>query len=320
MSDKNKAFNPLDTVRPIHLKDNANKKKLRLGKKAKLAIGISTCVVLLVLTFILGQRIEPIHTVTGYITMPVQRACHAVSDWFGSLSEKTKSKQALIDENEALKEQVANLQYQVTGLQNDLSYMQELKDLWDLASTYEKYEQMAVQVVGRSANNWYSSIIVDKGDNDGLKPYMPVLSGAGLLGHVKTVYKNYAMVETIVDPSTSIYAEVNRVGKNYAIQLRSAALLTAVPDGIDADKYCYIDFDYSKTDIMLGDEIVTSAIGEIYPPALLIGYVETIVSMEDGRNARAFVKPVADIESAGYVLIITDLWKADMAEDVGDLP
>ena len=78
-----------------------------------------------------------------------------------------------------------------------------------------------------------------------------------------------------------------------------------------------IEFDPNETDLVPGDEIVTSALGEIYPPGLLIGTVTEIQPSDNGLTNTALVKPVADTNGLSYVLIITELWKEDMKAEMG---
>ena len=72
-----------------------------------------------------------------------------------------------------------------------------------------------------------------------------------------------------------------------------------------------IQFITDEIDITIGDEIVTSSLGDIYPPGLRIGTVTEIIPIATGYESIAIVEPAVNLEQMDMVLIITELWKQD---------
>lgn len=308
-------FNPLDSLRPIDLAKK--KKKIHLSTKVRLIAGVSLCLLLIAITFILGQYIEPVHTVLGYVTVPIQSAYNSVSQWVSDKTKDWKGIHDLREENQELREQLEELKSRNILLENDLIQLRELQELLELSNYYEAYPKTAAQIVGRSPNNWYETFIINKGSASEMQKYMPVIVGSGLIGHISQVYSNYAQVITIVDESCRIYGQVNRYQQGGSpLLVQGGRSIKEMDNSLDTSVLCFTDFVTTETDIQIGDEIVTSALGDIYPPGLLIGTVQEIVSLEDGRSSRAYIKPAVDLDKLNYVLIITDLWKEDMKADI----
>jgi rod shape-determining protein MreC len=308
-------FNPLDSLRPIDIAKKKN--KIHISNKIRLVIGVCLCLGLIGITFLLGQYIEPVHTVIGYVTVPVQSAYRSVSQWFTDTTTDWKSLRELREENRELREEIEELKSRNELLENDINQLQELEELFELSNYYEAYAKTAAQVVGRSPSNWYETFIINKGSSSQMEKYMPIIVGSGLVGHISRVYTNYAQVTTIVDSSSRIYGQVNRYQQGETpLLIEGGRSLTDVSSDLDTNNLCFTDFITTETDIQVGDEIVTSALGDIYPPGLVIGTVERIVSLEDGRTSRAYIEPAVDLNELNYVLVLTDLWKEDMAADI----
>lgn len=281
---------------------------MKIRTKQRLIAVTVACFVCLFITVTLGQTIAPLHTIYGAVTRPIQKLYLAAEDTVTGWVTTAKRMRSLEKENQELTEQLELYVFENTTLKNDVAKMDEIQALYELDNYYEAYPKTGAQIVGLSNNNWYESYIIDKGANDGLEQYMPVLADGGLIGHISAVYDNYSVVTTIIDSSSTVFGEVNRKNRDTVSVSGSAELIT--------ENLCKIEYDPADTDLVVGDDIVTSALGEIYPPGLLIG---TVVEIEEDPNDLynvAYLEPASDLEHLSYVLVITELWKEDMQQEL----
>ena len=306
MGKKRSKRNPLDPLRPI--KPMRDRKKMKVATKYRILGVTLLCLVLITVTFVLGQNIKPINTVFGYVAAPFQKAYLAVEDWFSGLMTTAKRLKSLESDNEKLQAEIDRYIFEITILKNDAAKLQELQELYKLDNYYENYPKTGAQIVSLSPSNWYDVFIIDKGAKDGLKKYMPVLAGNGLVGHISEVFENYSRVTAIVNAESFVYGEVNRSPRD-KIGVQGT-------DDISGDGLCRMKFTTDDVDIAVGDEIVTSALGEIYPPGLRIGTVLKIQEIGDGLNSEAYLEPVVELKNLNYVLVITELWKDQMNEEL----
>ena len=109
-------------------------------------------------------------------------------------------------------------------------------------------------------------------------------------------------IRTLLDSETSIGATVFRSGVN-AIAQGDFALM-----GEGRLKLGYLGAD---PDVVTGDLIVTTGLGDYFPSQLVIGYVEEVGASEDGLSQYAVIRPQAELEGLTQVFIITDFTIVD---------
>lgn len=297
------------------MREDKQKYRKKLAVKWKLFIGISFCGILLISSWLLGQRFEKVRSFLNTFTQPVQQGYRKAEKWADDLSADFQSKENLEKENIALREELERMQKENMQLQSDARRVQELEELYALDTYYKDYPKTGAQIVGLSPNNWYETFIIDKGSSDGIVEYMPVLSDNGLAGHVSEVYEHYALVVSVVNEGSYIYGQINRKDGDL-VAVQGAKGYNSSDTGIIEEDLCMIQFVTDEIDITVGDEIVTSSLGDIYPPDLRIGTVTEIFPLGTGYESMALIKPDVDLDQMDTVLIITEIWKQDMQEEI----
>ena len=232
--------------------------------------------------------------------------------------EAVNTKQTIIDENEALKEEIHRLEEENRRLIAEARRASNLEKLYDLDTFYKDYPKKAASIIGLSPNNWLEFYMIDKGSEDGLALYMPVIADGGLIGHITKITPHFALVTSIVNQSSIIYGQVNR-GNGDLVAVQGASGYLSLDIQTLDEETCVIRFVTNEIDITVGDEIVTSSLGDIYPPGLLIGTVTSIEPLGSGYESIAYVKPTASLDQVDLVLIITEEWKKDLQEEINPI-
>ncbi len=297
------------------MQEEKKKKKKTLPTKWKLVIGVSICIILLIATWLLGQRFESVRSALNTVSEPIQKGYLAAENWVTNILEDMQAKKNLEDENVRLKEELERVQNENLRLQSDARRVQELEELYALDTYYKDYPKTGAQIVGLSPNNWYESFIIDKGSEDGIEKYMPILADNGLAGHVSEVYGHYARIVSVVNKDSYIYGQINRKGGDL-VAVQGARGYSSPDTGAIDEDLCMIQFVTNDIDITIGDEIVTSSLGDIYPPGLRIGTVIEIKPLGTGYESLAYVKPVVNLDQLDTVLVITEIWKQDMHKEI----
>src|SRR5262245_39831824 len=130
---------------------------------------------------------------TGYIILFFQRAFSTVAQgishgWSGyiALSGLHDENQRVKIENERLK--TDNVQLQEMAIANDrLTELLEFKQR-------SPFRMTAAEVIGRDLSNWYRTVMINKGEKDGLKQNMGVVTSAGVVGRIVKTSATYAYV------------------------------------------------------------------------------------------------------------------------------
>lgn len=152
-------------------------------------------------------------------------------------------------------------------------------------------------VVGREATNYRTVVTLSKGSLHGIEVNMPVITEEGLIGHITEVGSTWSKAEILTESSSAVGAYIERSGTLGVVEgtyeLRTEGLCRMV----------YIEAD---ADIRVGDKVLSSGIGEVYPRGLLIGKVTEVSRDERTRTLVATVEPAADLGSISKVMIITE--------------
>lgn len=245
-----------------------------------------------------------INNIVSYITAPFQKIFVGLEDWaFGKINN-IKNRDEMAMENDTLKEENELLKIKLNRLEMIEKENEAYKALLELSGKYPELNVIGAEVIGYNSNNWSRTFIIDKGTKHGLKENMVVLSGGGLCGKITKTFYNSSLVTPIIDDSVSVGAETKRWGNTGFIRgdIKLSEQGLVLMNNIDIE-----------AEILVNDEIVTSNLGEIYPPGIVIGHVTEV--KEDGIDSAkyAYVKPVAQFSNLKTVLVVTD--RFEMAPD-----
>lgn len=133
-----------------------------------------------------------LNTVSGYVLIPVQKGINAAGGRVRSRVDNLADLQQINEENQSLKEQVAELTLENNMLMQERYELQELRDLYNLDSDYSDLNKIAANVIGKDTGNWFNMFIIDKGSSDGIKVDMNVIAGGGLVGIVTKTGPDWA--------------------------------------------------------------------------------------------------------------------------------
>jgi rod shape-determining protein MreC len=192
-------------------------------------------------------------------------------------------------ENRKLKEQIASLSVKVALLTENTRENERLTDLLGISRQFS-FTLAPARVVVRDPSYLSRSAIVNVGRDDGIVPYMPVMTSRGVAGKVAQVMGRMSLVQLLIDPANRTSVMIDRT--------REIGILETT-NGSDF----FIMF-RAHADVAVGDTIVTSGLGGIYPKGLLAG---TVVKLEENRDPifkKAFVKPEVDFDRMEEVFVI----------------
>lgn len=212
-----------------------------------------------------------------------------------------KGIQALRDERDALAKQVAALEK--TARTGELAQAENarLRALLDLPKTGQNLTLASAWVIARTPDNWQGEVTLDQGTAQKVAVGQCVMDENGaLVGRVKEVGKNWAVVTLVCDPAFSLAGQGVSSGVLGAVEGR----MDLLPKGETAFS-CLTAAD----PVQAGERVVTFAAGENYPSGLLVGTVRQIVDDPGGLTRAAVVEPAADLKNLGQVFVVTDFWE-----------
>lgn len=202
-------------------------------------------------------------------------------------------------ENEQLKRQVVELQAKIIQMEE---YRQENLRLKQLLAykeaTASNWQLKVAPVVARSPSNWFSTLTIGLGSNDGIRKDQVVLTPAGVVGRIIRVFPRTSEVLLLLDREGAVGAMV-----------QSSRLLGVVEASPDYRGYLQMIHLAHDAPIQENDIVLTSGLGGIFPKGLPIGRVVKILPEPDGLMKRAIIEPSVDFNRLEEVLVITQVLK-----------
>ena len=275
----------------------SNRNKLDIPSKYVLLALSVLCIIMMVLSYATDFMSSAPQAVAGYTVIPFQKAISYAGNWLFSRSESIKELESLRAENEELKETVGELTVKINDLTTDKYELAELRQLMALDERYSDYPTVGARVIGKDAGNWYSTFLIDKGSNDGIKVNMNVLAGEGLVGIVTSVGPNWATVRSIIDDESNISAMV--------LNTSDTMIVTGDLEMYAEGSIKFSDLRDEDNLVVAGDQIVTSQISSKYLPGISIGYIKEINNDSNNLTKSGYITPVVDFEHLDIVLVIT---------------
>ena len=193
------------------------KSKFVLPPRYILMILTGVCVIAMLVSFTFNISGGPLHTVAGYVFVPMQEGINTVGTWMSSQAEKFRNLKEVTAENEALKEQVDKLTAELNTTNLEQYELENLRELFELDQKYPSYEKVAANVIGKGGSNWFSTFTINKGTNDGIDVDMNVIAGSGLVGIVTEVGANYATVTSIITDTSQVSGMVSTTSDNLIV-------------------------------------------------------------------------------------------------------
>lgn len=256
------------------------------------------CTVMMLLTFSTDIFNKPLNTAAGYVIVPFQHGISSVGGWLSTRAEELVQIRSLLEENEALKQQVDALTVENTQLQQEKYELNSLQQLFKMDAQYEGYEKVGARIIARDSGNWYHSFTIDRGSDDGLAVDMNVIADGGLVGRVIAVGPNWAKVTSIISDNSNVSGKVLATGDNLIV---SGDLELMQQGNISFSQL--LD---SAGVVVSGDKVVTSHISDKYLPNILIGYISDITLDSNKLTKSGTLTPAVDFEHLEEVLVILD--------------
>jgi rod shape-determining protein MreC len=198
--------------------------------------------------------------------------------------------QGVAEENQRLRQDIEWLRGQNNQLREAAAATQRLAALLQFKEQALP-TMVAAQVIGRDASNRYRSVILNKGDSDGIQPDMGVITPSGVVGRVVKTTGATSVVLLVTDPNNAIAGLIQRT--------RDEGIVEGTPQGRVRLKYIPM-----LSGVRDGDRVVTSGLVGGFPRGLAIGTITGIDKEEGALFQTAELAPEVDVNHVEEVLVI----------------
>ncbi|MEW6542588.1 MAG: rod shape-determining protein MreC [Nitrospirota bacterium] len=222
------------------------------------------------------------------------------------LWERYLALRGVAEENQRLRREVEALRGRNNELREIAAAGQRLTALLALQSSQE-LRTVAAQVMGRDATNWYRGLVLNKGERDGIRAEMGVMTPAGVVGRVVKTTPVSSVVLLITDPNNAVTGLIQRT--------RDEGIVEGTAEGKARMKYIPL-----LSTVRPGDVVVTSGLTGGFPKGLAVGTVTRIEKAEGDLFQSAEIVPDVETRKVEEVLVITDPRPLGTGEGPGPSP
>jgi rod shape-determining protein MreC len=204
------------------------------------------------------------------------------------LSQTTRIKN-IFAENKTMKEEIAAQSATIAVLKEKALEIGRLEELLQLHNELT-YDLAAARVVAKEPALISRSAVINAGKEDSIGPYMPVINSRGVVGKVIQTTGHMAMVQLLNDPSNRTGVMIRRTRETGILETEN---------GTDFFIKCRV-----HADVEMGDTVVTSGLGGVYPKGLSVGIISRIKEDRDPLFKQIFVIVNVDFNRLEEVFVM----------------
>jgi rod shape-determining protein MreC len=224
------------------------------------------------------------------ISAPVQKVVWGIIGGVGSVWRGYFYLVGLEKENKDLKRELQELKLQMNRYREADLANERLRALLNFKKSIAT-PLLPAQLVAFDPSGWFQTILIDKGRNDGVVLDMAVVSAEGLVGRVIGVGNHHAKVLLILDGNSAVDAYIQRS--------RARGVLVGL-----GRELCLLKYVQRNEDVQVGDKVISSGMGGVFPKGLLVGTVQEVVRASSGLFQRVEVEPAVNFSRLEEVLVV----------------
>ena len=225
------------------------------------------------------------------ITAPGKEAVYGFSLKINDFVSFVFSVNQLNQENDQLEQEKEELLAEVAHLKEVEAENEFIRSQMGLPLPDQK-ELVLANIIGQDPSGLSRSFLINKGERSGINQKAVVITAGNILvGQVIEVFDSSSRIRIITDPASRVNAKIQQSGLTGLIKGDSGSnlILDLLPQG----------------ELIQEEEmIVSSGLAGLFPPGLLIGQIQRVISSDVGISQMAKVKPAVDFNSLTRVFVI----------------
>ena len=193
------------------------------------------------------------------------------------------------EQNISLLEEISNLKLKLNqSIEESIQYRRLRGQL--LFAQRQKDKKILTEIIGESLDNLHEIRLLNRGSSHGLKRNFSVILKEGLVGRIESVTTNQSVLQIITDFRSRVPALIQRN--------RVRGLIFGTQKGLQMRQI------NRRVKLELGDRIITSGLGGLYPKGILIGTISNFENRPYELFQHANIEPTVDFSSMEEVFVI----------------
>jgi rod shape-determining protein MreC len=268
--------------------------------RAIVLLGAIAVVCLLLLTLQMRGYTVLATDALAVVTTPIQSALARVNRSAVGVWSTYRDWKNVRAENRRLREETQQLRVESLQVNETVEENRRLRRLLALKAAMP-LETLSGEIIAREWGGWVRSLTVNRGRSDHVTRLTAVIAPDGLIGRVVDVRPGSSVVQVLIDPASTVGA--------HAVRTRTAGIVEGDPRGTMRFKYMARD----GSGLQVGDLVVTSGSGGLFPRGIPIGRVRAIDDRGSALFHYAQLTPSVDFARIDEVLLVVGEGSHDVA-------
>lgn len=219
------------------------------------------------------------------VALPAQTVRDVWSDYFDLVDVKK--------DNKALRHRLADLAEENRQFREALLAAERHRLIGEMRDRLPQ-PMIPASVIGADSSSWFRTVLIDRGERDGLEKGMAVVTPEGAVGHVVATSSRAAKVLLVTDRASAVDVMVERSRARGIVEGESETL-------------CDLKYVVHGEDVKVGDLLLSSGMGGIFPKGLPVGKVSEVSDEKRGMFKHALVEPAVDFNKLEEVFVILEI-------------
>ena len=247
---------------------------------------------------LMGGNVNPIAAVVGAVTAPIRGGVAAMVSWSDTVKNYVLHYDEMSTDLSELEKEVATLENELRQAEDAIRENEQLRILLGLQAKRQDFVFESARISSRSNSNWESMLTLSKGSRHGVAAGDCVVTETGaLVGIVEQVSQSFSIVSTVKNTSFEMGGIIPRTD--------SAGILEG-DFALMSDGKLKFNYLSESTQMVTGDEVITSGLSDLYPSGLVVGRVESVFADPSGMTQYAVIAPEVAFDELIEVFIIKE--------------
>ena len=242
---------------------------------------------LVLLAYTFGGRFGVSHQLTLEILGPLQSVSAKATSAARNFWEDYLDLLSIREENQRLKAMLKSYEEDLSTYREAYTTYLRLQQELDFRKGTD-FPPLTARVIGKDPSFWFHTIIVDRGENDGVVEGMVALNSNGIVGQVIHVSNNYSKVLLAIAPSSAIDVFIQK------------SRVRGILKGVGENGYL-LHYVLKNAEVHRGDHIVTAGIGGVFASGIPVGTVAEVHRKTRGMFLEIEVEPTVDFQRLEFV-------------------
>lgn len=230
------------------------------------------------------------------VLSPFQKFFSYVTEGVGGFSDYFTEYDRLVQENEELRAMVAELSDRIKSAQDLEDVNNWLFGYLELKREHTDFVLRPAKVTGTGSGNYMTVLTLDCGTDQGVTKDMTVITSDGIVGHIIEAGGSWSKAVTFLEAGVAVGGIIERSGERGLVEGNFH---------LSSEGMCMMSYLAADSDVTVGDRVLTTGMGSVYPEGLVIGYVDRVEVDTLNRTKIAYITAAAGLSDLERVMVIT---------------